>query len=552
VWPLGCNLNSESSSREAQLSKNNNGIKNKIDSVKDPVCGMDVDTHDSESFLYKGKINYFCSTSCLDKFKSEPEKYTSKKITVSASSETSKKDVIYTCPMHSQVKNAGPGNCPICGMTLEPETLTEDHQEVNSEYKMMVTRFWIALALSLPLLIITMGGRSIFHTIKILENMKWIEFLLSTPVVLWCGWPFFVRFWQSLLNKSLNMFSLIGLGVSVAYIYSLAAVLFPEFFPPSFRDSMTGEVSLYFESASVIVTLVLLGQVLELKARSQTSSAIKALLGLSPKSARKIMSDGSEIDVPLESLVVGDHLRVRPGEKIPVDGVVISGNSTVDESMISGEPAPVEKAANSIVIGATINGTGSIVIQAQKVGKETLLSQIVKMVSEAQRSRAPIQKLVDQVSSYFVPTVILVSIVTAIVWGLFGPDPKIAHAIINAVAVLIVACPCALGLATPMSIMVATGRGATMGILFKNAESIEMLRKVDTLVIDKTGTLTVGKPKLVTIKSISEDFENDLLAYAASIETSSEHPLAAAIVSGAKEKALTLSPNHNFQALPLV
>ncbi len=394
-----------------------------------------------------------------------------------------------------------------------------------------------------------MGGRSLFQNITILENMKWVELLLSTPVILWGGWPFFVRFWQSLVNRSLNMFSLIGLGVSVAYIYSLTALLFPSFFPPSFRDSMTGEVALYFEAASVIVTLVLLGQVLELKARGQTSSAIKALLGLSPKTARKIMQDGTEVDVPLESIVVGDQLRVRPGEKVPVDGIVISGSTSIDESMISGEPVPVEKSKDSKVIGATINGTGSIVIQAQKVRKETLLSQIVQMVSDAQRSRAPIQKLVDKVSSYFVPTVILVSVVTAIVWALVGPDPKIAHAIINAVAVLIVACPCALGLATPMSIMVATGRGATMGVLFKNAESIEMLRKVNMLVIDKTGTLTVGKPKLVTVKSISQGLENDLLTFAASVETSSEHPLAASIVGGAKEKGLTLVPGENFQSV---
>jgi Cu+-exporting ATPase len=523
--------------------------KSMAGSVKDPVCGMDVDPNDSETFTYRGKLNYFCSTSCLNKFKLEPEKYISVKSAVKSEVESKSKDAIYTCPMHAQIRKSAPGNCPICGMTLEVETLTVDHEEDNSEYKMMLTRFFVCAALSVPLLFITMGGRNLFHNIKILESMKWIELLLSTPVIIWGGWPFFARFWQSLVNKSLNMFTLIGLGVSVAYVYSLTALLFPNFFPPSFRDSMTGEVALYFEAASVIVTLVLLGQVLELKARGQTSSAIKALLGLSPKVARKIMQDGTEVDVPLASIIVGDHVRVRPGEKIPVDGVVISGASSVDESMISGEPVPVEKSKDSKVIGATINGTGSIVIQAQKIGNETLLSQIIKMVSDAQRSRAPIQKLVDKVSSFFVPAVILVSAITAIIWVLVGPNPKIAHAIINAVAVLIVACPCALGLATPMSIMVATGRGATMGVLFRNAESIEMLRKVNTLVIDKTGTLTIGKPKLVTIKSISQGLENDLLIFAASIETSSEHPLAAAIVSGAKEKGLALVSNSNFQSI---
>jgi Cu+-exporting ATPase len=511
----------------------------------DPVCKMTVDPNNSETFSYKEKTRYFCSTSCLSKFKDNPEKYLSVKSEVTSE----KKDAIYTCPMHSQIKQTGPGICPICGMTLEPETLTAEHDEDNSEYKIMLSRFWVCTALSVPLLFITMGGRSLFQNIRILESMKWVELLLSTPVILWGGWPFFVRFWQSLVNKSLNMFSLIGLGVSVAYIYSLVALFFPALFPLSFRDSMTGEVSLYFEAASVIVTLVLLGQVLELKARGQTSSAIKALLGLSPKTARKIMQDGTEVDVALDKIIVGDQLRVRPGEKIPVDGVVISGSTTIDESMISGEPVPVEKSKDSKVIGATINSTGSIVIEAQKVGKETLLSQIVQMVSDAQRSRAPIQKLVDQVSSYFVPAVILVSVVTALVWALVGPDPKIAHAIINAVAVLIVACPCALGLATPMSIMVATGRGATMGVLFKNAESIEMLRKVNTLVIDKTGTLTIGKPKLVTIKSISAELDKDFLIYAASLETSSEHPLAAAIVNGAKEKGLTLFSSNGFQSI---
>ncbi len=372
---------------------------------------------------------------------------------------------------------------------------------------------------------------------------------MSTPVVLWGGWPFFVRFFQSIKNRSLNMFTLIGLGVGVAYIYSLIAVFFPNLFPDSFRDSMTGEAGLYFEAASVIVTLVLLGQVLELKARGQTSSAIKALLGLASKTARRISSDGYEADVPIEDIRVGDKLRVRPGEKIPVDGRVISGASSVDESMVSGEPIPVEKAAGAKIIGATINGTGSLVIEAEKVGKDTLLSQIVQMVADAQRSRAPIQKLVDKVSSYFVPAVILSAIVTFAIWALVGPEPKLAHAMINAVAVLIIACPCALGLATPMSIMVATGRGATMGVLFRNAEAIELMRKVNTLVIDKTGTLTLGKPKLVTVKVMTDISEPEFLSLAASLEQASEHPLAHAIVTGAKEKGVSLLEVKEFKSV---
>ncbi|MES3038377.1 MAG: copper-translocating P-type ATPase, partial [Bdellovibrionota bacterium] len=410
-------------------------------------------------------------------------------------------------------------------------------------------RFWVCTALSIPLLFITMGGRHFIHEQGLLRILPWVEVALSTPVVLWGGWPFFVRFFQSIKNRSLNMFTLIGLGVGVAYIYSLIAVFFPNLFPDSFRDSMTGEAGLYFEAASVIVTLVLLGQVLELKARGQTSSAIKALLGLASKTARRISSDGYEADVPIEDIRVGDKLRVRPGEKIPVDGRVISGASSVDESMVSGEPIPVEKAAGAKIIGATINGTGSLVIEAEKVGKDTLLSQIVQMVADAQRSRAPIQKLVDKVSSYFVPAVILSAIVTFAIWALVGPEPKLAHAMINAVAVLIIACPCALGLATPMSIMVATGRGATMGVLFRNAEAIELMRKVNTLVIDKTGTLTLGKPKLVTVKVMTDISEPEFLSLAASLEQASEHPLAHAIVTGAKEKGVSLLEVKEFKSV---
>ena len=502
--------------------------------TKDPVCGMTVDPSSSKggSSVFQNKTFYFCSTKCKTKFDQEPIKYT----VPSQAQESAPQNVEYTCPMHPEIRKIGPGSCPICGMALEPATVSLDHAEDNSELIDMKRRFWVGTILSIPLLFMTMGGRHFIQSMDILKFLPWLEVLLASPVVLWGGWPFYVRFWQSIKNKSLNMFTLIGLGVAVAYIYSLVAVLFPQIFPEPFKDSMTGEVGLYFEAASVIVTLVLLGQVLELKARGQTSAAIKALLGLAPKAARKVQSDGQEIDVPLETIQAGDKLRVRPGEKIPVDGVVLSGSSSVDESMVSGEPVPVEKLEKSKVVGATINGTGTLLIQAEKVGKDTLLSQIVQMVAEAQRSRAPIQKLVDQVSAYFVPAVILVAVITFITWTLLGPDPKLAHAIINAVAVLIIACPCALGLATPMSIMVATGRGATMGVLFKNAEAIEHMRKVNTLVIDKTGTLTLGKPKLVTVKTYGNFSEADFLSLAASLEQSSEHPLAAAIVQGAKEK----------------
>ncbi|ASD63273.1 copper-transporting P-type ATPase [Bdellovibrio bacteriovorus] len=458
-------------------------------------------------------------------------------------------DVEYTCPMHPQIRQKGPGNCPICGMTLEPVTPTLSIEEDNTEYLDMKRRFWVATGLSVPLVFVTMGGRHLIHSRGFLEAMPWVELLLATPVVVWGGWPFYVKFWQSIKNKSLNMFTLIGLGVAVAYIYSLIAVLIPEVFPESFKDPMTGEVGLYFEAASVIVTLVLLGQVLELKARGQTSAAIKSLLGLAPKTARKVMPDGSDVDVPLDEIHVGDKIRVRPGEKIPVDGLVLSGSSSVDESMVSGEPVPVEKTQGAKVVGATINGTGTLLMQAEKVGKDTLLSQIVQMVAEAQRSRAPIQKLVDHVSAYFVPAVILVAVLTFVIWSIWGVEPKLAHAVINAVAVLIIACPCALGLATPMSIMVATGRGATMGVLFRNAEAIELMRKVDTLVVDKTGTLTVGKPKLVTVIALGEHSENVLLSLSSGLEILSEHPLAAAIVSGAKEKNIEISAAQDFNSV---
>jgi len=515
--------------------------------IKDPVCGMSVDPHKAKggSSKYKDKFYYFCNSKCKIKFDSGPDKYLSPKIV----EKEKHLEVEYTCPMHPEIRQLGPGSCPICGMALEPVTISLAHEEDNSEYLDMRRRFWVGTILSVPLLFITMGGRHLIHSEGLIQFLPWLEVLFSSPVIIWAGWPFYVRFWQSIKNKSLNMFTLIGLGVAVAYLYSLIAVLFPQIFPDSFRDSMTGEVGLYFEAASVIVTLVLLGQVLELKARGQTSAAIKSLLGLAPKTARIIRADGTEEDVPLESIQVGDRLRVRPGEKIPVDGKVFSGTSSVDESMVSGESIPVEKTNGSKVVGATINGTGTLVMVAEKVGKDTLLSQIVQMVAEAQRSRAPIQKLVDQVSAYFVPSVILVSVITFIIWSIWGTEPKLAHAIINAVAVLIIACPCALGLATPMSIMVATGKGATQGVLFKNAEAIELMRKVDTLVIDKTGTLTVGKPKLVTIKAFSGISEQEFLKTAASLELLSEHPLATAIVNGAKEKDLSLQTVFDFRSI---
>ena len=456
----------------------------------------------------------------------------------------------YICPMHPEIVRDEPGDCPICGMALEKQTPSLEDEE-NLELKDMKKRFLISVVFTLSVVVIAMGKFIPWQLLKnllSLEYIQYVELSLATPVVLWGGFPFFIKGYQSILNKKLNMFTLIGLGIGVAYIYSLIATLIPEIFPPSFRNEH-GEVAVYFEAAAVIVTLILLGQVLELKARSQTSAAIKALLGLAPKTAILIKEDGSESEVPLEHVQIGDKLRTRPGEKVPVDGIILKGTSAIDESMITGEPIPVEKNPGDKVIGATVNGTGSLIIQAEKVGADTLLSQIVHMVSEAQRSRAPIQSLADTVSGYFVPVVVSISIISFIVWALFGPEPAMAFAIINAVAVLIIACPCALGLATPMSIMVATGKGATFGVLFKNAEAIETLRKVDTLVVDKTGTLTLGKPKLVSIKTINSFAEKELIKYAASIEKGSEHPLAAAIVEGATKLDIKLEDVTQFESV---
>jgi Cu+-exporting ATPase len=456
----------------------------------------------------------------------------------------------YVCPMHPQIVRPEPGSCPICGMALEPRVVTAEEQE-NPELTSMTRRFWVSVALTAPILLAAMGaylpGAPLEKVISV-RALTWVELILATPVVLWGGWPFFVRGWQSIINRSLNMFTLIGLGVAVAYGYSVVAALVPGIFPASFRDA-SGQVGVYFEAAAVITTLVLLGQVMELRARSRTGAAIRALLGLAPKTARLVGEDGSEKDVPLAQVMMGDRLRVRPGEKIPVDGIVLEGKSSVDESMITGEPIPVEKQKGDRVTGATVNGTGSLIMRAERVGSETLLARIVRMVAEAQRSRAPIQKLADQVSGYFVPIVVGAAVLTFVIWGLWGPAPRLAHGLVNAVAVLIIACPCALGLATPMSIMVAMGRGATAGVLFKNAEAIELMRKVDTLVVDKTGTLTEGKPKLVSVEPNAEFESQTLLRLAATLERGSEHPLASAIVKGAEERGITVGSSDGFESI---
>jgi Cu+-exporting ATPase len=456
----------------------------------------------------------------------------------------------WTCPMHPEIVRDAPGSCPICGMALEPRTVSAEEEE-NPELIDMTRRFWVGAALTLPLVLLAMGMYLPGEWIASLMAggaRPWIELALATPVVLWGGWPFFVRGYHSIVHKSLNMFTLIGLGVGVAYAYSVVATVAPGIFPASFRGE-EGHVGVYYEAAAVIVTLVLLGQVLELRARSRTGAAIRALLGLAPKTARRIEPDGTERDVPLDEVRPGDRLRVRPGEKVPVDGTVVEGRSSVDESMVTGEPIPVEKGSGDRVIGATVNGTGGLVMEAERVGADTLLARIVQMVAEAQRSRAPIQRLADVVAAWFVPAVILVAVVTFVVWALAGIESAMAYALINAVAVLIIACPCALGLATPMSIMVAAGKGATAGVLFKNAEAIEKLREVDTLVVDKTGTLTVGRPELVTVASEPGTDESELLRLAAGLERASEHPLAAAIVAGAEARGVEIPPAEEFESV---
>lgn len=517
--------------------------------VKDPVCGMSVDPGKGISAAHQGETYYFCSKSCLDKFRANPSSFVTED-DVSRPDPAPSEATEYTCPMHPEVVRTTPGNCPICGMALEPRTPSAGIED-DTEFKDMRRRFWASVVLTVPVFISAMGDHIPGHPLDRIASPRtwiWIELVLSTPVILWGGWPFFVRGWQSIVNRSLNMFTLIALGTGAAYAYSLVAAIFPDVFPASFRDQ-AGEVAVYFEAGAVIITLVLLGQVLELRARSQTGAAIKALLGLAPKTARLLHNDDTESDIPLDQVEVGFRLRVRPGEKIPVDGVVLEGSSSIDESMITGEPIPVEKTAQDSVTGATVNGTGSLIIRADRVGSETVLARIVQMVSEAQRSRAPIQKLADTVAGYFVPAVVGIAIVTFVVWGLMGPEPRMAHALIAAVAVLIIACPCALGLATPMSIMVATGKGATAGVLFKNAEAIEFIRKVDTLVVDKTGTLTEGRPKLVTVRPAEGFDEARLLQLAASLERGSEHPLATAIVDGAERRGVKLLPTQAFESV---
>jgi len=533
---------------------------------KDPVCGMTVIPEQAAGQVHEGKTFYFCSKGCAAKFEKEPQKYLAAKDkaiqehlppagradhSVHAPSlvTTATKDTRYTCPMHPQIVQLGPGSCPICGMALEPMDAFAE-VEADPEYDSMLRRFWVSAALSLPVLLIAMFGDAL--KLPVTGGARnWIEFVLATPVVLWGGWPFFQRFWASIVNRSPNMFTLIGLGTGAAYLDSVAATLFPQIFPASFRD-ISGAISTYFEAAAVITTLVLLGQVLELRARQQTSGAIRSLLNLAPKQAHSLASDGTEKDVALDLVKVGDRLRVRPGESVPVDGVILEGASAVDESMVTGEPMPVEKSVGDKVTGGTLNTSGSFVIEAERIGSETFLAQIVKLVSEAQRSRAPMQRLADKVAGYFVPAVIIAAVLAFAGWALFGPEPRFAHALIAAVAVLIIACPCALGLATPISIMVAVGRGAHAGVLVRNAEALETLAKVDTLVVDKTGTLTEGKPTVAAIAVVPESglSENDLLSLAASVESVSEHPLARAIVSRAREKGLELAAGTDFQASP--
>jgi P-type Cu+ transporter len=512
--------------------------------VKDPVCGMTVDPHTAKHRReHAGRTYYFCRAQCAEKFEAAPDDYLEGKARKQAAAP---KDAIYTCPMHPEIEQVGPGDCPICGMALEPKTVTLDQDEgPSAELVDMTRRFWISAALSLPLLVGVMGAHMFGLPI---EPPPWLQLLLATPVVLWAAWPFFQRCWVSLRRMSPNMWTLIGIGVGTAYVHGVVATLAPGVFPDAFRDHH-GRVDVYFEAAAVIVTLVLLGQVLEIRARERTSGAIKGLLGLAPKTARRLRSDGSDEDVPIEEIAAGDRLRVRPGDKIPVDGEVLEGRSTVDESMLTGEPLPVEKGPGEKVTGGTLNQSGSFVFRAERVGSETMLARIVQMVAEAQRSRAPIQRLVDVVASWFVPAVVVVAILAFIVWSLAGPAPAMAYALLAAVSVLIIACPCALGLATPMSIMVGTGRGAQMGVLIKNAEALERFAKVDTLVVDKTGTLTEGRPRVTAVAPVEGQDEAELLKLAASLERGSEHPLAAAIVQAATERGLALTEAQDFASV---
>jgi Cu+-exporting ATPase len=512
--------------------------------VTDPVCGMQVDPKTTPHHAEHAGANYhFCSARCREKFVADPARYLTPS-TEAAPPAPAPAGTIYTCPMHPEIRQEGPGNCPICGMALEPEMPTLDDEE-NPELRDFGRRFWWTLPLIAIVLVLAMFGQY-FPAVPTAAR-TWLELLLSAPVVLWAGWPFFERCVQSIRNRSPNMFTLIGIGVAAAFGYSVVATIAPDLFPASFREH--GRVGVYFEAAAVIVSLTLLGQLLELRARSKTSAAIKALLGLAPKTARRLDANGSEEDIPLEHVHPGDRLRVRPGEKVPVDGVVLEGKSSIDESMLTGEPMPVEKAAGDKAIGATINGTGSLVIRAEKVGSETVLAQIVQLVAQAQRSRAPMQRMADKVSFWFVLAVLAASVATFLGWGLFGPEPSWTYAVLNAVSVLIIACPCALGLATPMSIMVATGRAARAGVLFRDAEAIERLRQIDTLVVDKTGTLTEGRPVFREALAVGQFDEADVLRLAASLEQGSEHPLAAAIVGEAKHRGLGLPIAETFDSV---
>jgi len=513
----------------------------------DPVCGMSVDRATARHVSrVAGEPYFFCSVRCLEKFDAAPESYTGGRPAPEAMPE----GTIYTCPMHPEIKQVGPGDCPICGMALEPKGIPAGDEGPNPELVDFTRRFWIGTILTVPVVVLAMGGYVGLPVRSwIGEGLAhWLELILATPVILWSGWPFLVRGWKSFRTMNLNMFSLIGMGVFAAWVFSTVAVVAPGLFPSGFRDA-EGNVGVYFEAGAVIVVLVLLGQILELRARERTGSAIRALLDLAAKSARLIRRDGTEEEVPLEDVQIGDRIRVRPGEKVPVDGEVVDGRSSVDESMLTGEPVPVEKVVGDPVTGATINGTGSLVIEATRVGKDTMLAQIVEMVAAAQRSRAPIQKLADAVAGYFVPAVIAVAIVSFVAWSTWGPAPALAYGLVSAIAVLIIACPCALGLATPMSIMTATGRGAQAGVLIKNAEALEAFEKVDTLIVDKTGTLTVGKPELSAVLPEEGHDESEVLRLAASLERGSEHPLAEAIVRGAEERDLKLADADEFEAV---
>jgi Cu+-exporting ATPase len=511
----------------------------------DPVCGMTVDPHTAKHrHTHQGQPYYFCSAGCRTKFIAHPDKYLSPE---DHPAEPVPEGTVFTCPMHPEIRQIGAGTCPICGMGLEPDIVTEDSGP-NPELVDMTRRFWIGFALALPVFILEMGSHLVGgHGLIDQTLSNWIQFALATPVVLWAGWPFFVRGWQSLQTRNLNMFTLVAMGTGVAWVYSVVATFLPNIFPAAFRGH-DGAVSVYFEASAVITVLVLLGQVLELRAREATSGAIKALLGLAPKTARRIGADGNEEDVEIDTIAAGDHLRVRPGEKVPVDGELIEGRSSLDESLVTGESMPVTKETGSKLIAGTLNQSGSFVMRADKVGRETLLSQIVQMVAQAQRSRAPIQRLADQVSGWFVPLVMLASLAAFAAWATFGPEPRFSYGLVAAVSVLIIACPCALGLATPMSIMVGVGRGAQFGVLIRNAESLERMEKVDTLVVDKTGTLTEGKPKLVRIVAANGFSEDEVLRLAASVERASEHPLAHAIVQAATERKIATATVRGFDS----